>query len=64
MERITVQFPEELLAQIDERALILARDYNVRMKRSGIIRMLIENALKADYPYGGPEQEESRITKA
>ena len=46
-KRLTVRFPEELLEQIDETALKLERQYpGLRMKRSGLIRMLIEQALK------------------
>ena len=42
---ITVQFSEELIARIDETALRLAKQ-GIIIKRSGIIRMLIERALK------------------
>lgn len=41
---VTVQFPEELLQQIDETALRLAK-HGILLRRSGTIRMLIERAL-------------------
>jgi len=45
---VTVQFPEELLQQIDETASKLAQQ-GIVLKRSGTIRMLIEQALSDRY---------------
>jgi metal-responsive CopG/Arc/MetJ family transcriptional regulator len=59
---VTVQFPEELLAQIDEAALQLAKQ-GIVIKRSGVIRMLIERALTELYPYPVPKPEQGRTRK-
>lgn len=55
---IAVRFPEELLMQIDEAAIIIAREHHVVIKRSGAIKMLIERALTEMYPYGGKSDAE------
>ena len=44
-QRITVRFPEELLLQMDETALELAK-MGIHLTQSGMVRFLIERALK------------------
>jgi len=47
---ITVRFTEELIQQIDETASKLERQFpGIHLKRSGVIRVLIEQALKELY---------------
>jgi len=57
--RVTVRFPEELLEQIDETATELAKTQKIFIKRSGMIKILLERALSELYPYkgrsGGPD---------
>lgn len=45
---VTVQFPDDLIARIDEASLTLEKQ-GIYIKRSGTIRMLIERALKEMY---------------